>query len=310
MVHLIKLYKAALDTKISRRQLSKAYDNWNEESTVFMANGKTLVFLGSKHEVGERDIEFIKRALDIVKPQLVLLERPANSEIKEILSLLSKPSFKWSDREWLIKFANEKAIPMRGMDIEDRFSPFLNLKGIGINRKEGLAAGFLVYALTYMGEFISTEKRALSDEDIFDLATFEVIRNFGLSTSKFKKYRPLLLQFRKKGSLFISTKQMLAKAAKTYISKDFLTDIVNDYSNVISPYPFANKYKINKIKAWWDAHRNKTMIESCINALKENDTVLAMAGWGHIAVSNNELKKEIERKFGKTDVYSWKDFFR
>ncbi|MEM3408499.1 MAG: hypothetical protein QXW80_00370 [Candidatus Micrarchaeia archaeon] len=306
-----ELYQYALELRLTKKQRSKNYDPWNEETTVFKSGNKTLVFVGTVHHPTKKDISVLKEIIETTKPELLLIERAANTPYEKIVSMIQKPSDEWSDMQWATCFAKENSIPIKGMDIIDRFKPFTIAGPFWDSKEEGIKAGLLFLAIAYMQNPKRYVVKELTNEDRFDLAIFDIIQEFMLDSGRFNRYKHYLLSALKRDSskpFFISLKSCLEKVGAKYISDQSLSGLLKNYVDISQPYPFSTKYKINKIWAWWDAHRNRTMIESCINALKESDSVVAVAGWGHIFVLRDILRKEIEKNFGKTKMSRWKEY--
>lgn len=306
-----ELYENILNKSITKHQLNKNYDSWNEESTVFTSNGKTLIFIGTRHSANKNKVKFIKNVIDKTKPDLVLVELPKNASEDKILSFIRQPEDGWKDVNWAIYFANEKSIQIRGMDIEDRFKPFTNAKEIGLSKEEGAKLGFLIFALAYMKNPNRTKAKELKNEDLFDLALFDIIQEFMVPSRRFYKYKPVFLSVIKKQkgrSIFESLKQTMERTMSEYASDKPLQTLLEDSINLSMPYPFSTKYRLNRMIAWWDSHRNLSMINSCIKALSEKDTVLAVAGWAHIYALRDTLKDEIEKNFGSVEMMSWNEF--
>ncbi|MEM3408151.1 MAG: hypothetical protein QXT40_01385 [Candidatus Micrarchaeia archaeon] len=310
MATVKELYEYALSLKLTKRQLSKNYDPWNEETTVFKSGKKTLVFVGTVHHPTKEGISVLKEIIETTKPNMLLIEKPINTPYEQIVSMIQKNNDKWSDMQWATCFAKENSIKIKGMDIIDRFKPFTSASPLWQTKYEGVKAGLLFFAIAYMQNPKRRAVKELKYADLFDLALFDIIQEFMLGSGRFNQYKRLFLSSIKKEdskTIFTSLKSCLEDVATKYISNEPMPKLLQRYLDISQPYPFVTKYKINKVHAWWDAHRNATMIDSCIDALRETDSVVAVAGWGHIFTLRDVLREELEKRYGKIQMFSWKD---
>lgn len=307
MVSIKEIYEHNLKTDKSKVQKGTDYDVANTETTIFKTKSSTLIFVAGSHGTGRRNfIRFLQSSFRKTKPDIVLLERRKDLSKDELLKMTRQPKTKWTEVEWLIDLANKNNVEFKGMDAgnEELFKPFIEWKD-----KDGIKAGLLRWALNEYSHIKRTNICSLSNDDIYDLAIAEVVKYFTMPTGRFRMFNKEFMKLRNRYQdlgMNDFMRKVLQEAVNKYTDKKpFL--VVAEYGNIEAPYPW-NQYVIGKLIAWWDAYRNKSMIDECVKAMKKNCIVYAVAGAGHIIVIRDLLENEIRKEFGQVKVMRWSGF--
>lgn len=266
-------------------------------ATVFTTGKKRLVLIGMPHTIGKSDsTRSLMRILSSEKPEIILVEKPADSAKWQLEASLKNPQSYWSESDWAIDFAHRHGIKFAGMDIGDRSLLEAFMKASKGNIE--LAIAFWIM-LTYY-----SQRRAMRGSDsteILNIAESLVVSDFLNPGGKFHHLRNRFVAIcrKQKGATMPECVDMiLRRMVAKYAGGGPVPDVM-DKRNLTAPYPFEKRYRLSRISAKWHAYRDKAMIDSCISALRDHDKVVAIAGFGHIIEINKILEKEIETVFGK-----------
>ena len=310
MATVKEIYAHNLNLTVNKEQKSRNYNFAHKETTVYKSGKKTLVFVGGDHIVRDAPfIKFLRKAFDKTQPDFLLLERPKYG-IEHSAELLNKPKDRWSEVQWAIKFAKSKGVPFAGMDADEStlFKPFIEMED-----RDGIKAGILTWVLNYYNNPWRHKIRELSKEDLYDLAVNDIVEDFALTSGRFARFRKEFFNLHKRyknASLHSFVKKVVQEATDKYVERKPFLSIAQRPRGWWAPYPFGKEYSFNKVRAWWDAYRNKSMIDESIEAMRKHDTVFALAGWGHIFVIRDLLEKEIRKEFSLVKVMRWNEFVK
>ncbi|VVB73214.1 Uncharacterised protein [uncultured archaeon] len=300
------IYAHTLRLKLNDEQTRREYDSSSSETTIYTVKGKTLIFIGGSHVRGRAPfIGFIEKAFKRFDPDVVLVEQSMDMPGHRMRDKLKRPEREWTEVEWLVNLADKRKIEFRGMDAASNwmFGSFLEM-----GDKDGIKAGLLRWTISEYKHLLSMEL-GLSKEDLYDMVVMSIAMDF-VRPGRFSEFNIEFIALRKRYhrlSLNNFMKKVIQGATDKYIEKAPFLSVV-EKPGIDSPYPWGRGYKMNKVRAWWNAYRNKSMIDECIKALKQHDTVLAMAGWGHIFTIRELLAKEIIKNVGPVEVLRWKDY--
>ncbi|MDE1868848.1 MAG: hypothetical protein KGH60_02685 [Candidatus Micrarchaeota archaeon] len=274
------------------------------ETTIFRSKGKQLVFIAGLH-INERTpfVDFIETVIKYAKPQAVLLEQPSNLS-KE--SLERNKNSRKSEVQYAILLAEKHGAEIKPMDLslKEEFTPYLRHAD-----KDAIKAGILISLMrhyTGLKKYYGKELSTFKDQDFYDQAIMEFIRNIFMGWNGNFKKAFVDLSENYKGSLLDRVKKIDQEAIKKYIGPGLTFESAVDIQNIQAPYPWG-KYELNKIVSWHNAWRNKSMIDTCIKNLKKHRSVVALAGSGHIQECRDFITTEMKKEFGSVEVRRWKE---
>jgi hypothetical protein len=188
-----------------------------------------------------------------------------------------------------------------GMDVGE------NEKAESTSRKYGLDTYLLIWFL-YLYSSVPRRYKTVPKEYYYDLAVSDTLR---ITSAYYQLFshdikRELEGDLRQGKSTLTALENILNKASLRKIGlplQDALMTLKKELE--ISPYLLVvngSGYEITKALKDQETLRNKAMIDTCIQTLKNDKKVMAIAGGGHLSEIRDELTKKLNEEFGTCKV--------
>lgn len=258
------------------------------------------MFVGGVHTVGDSDYtKFLEDLIKKERPNALLVEERKDIDMMERLrNIIKKEKATWTELDWLVNFSVEQSIPIKGMDLSsaDQLKPYINHFG----PDEGIKlAIFTNVMLDYKSPYVPQRDNP-SIEDYYDSAVRSTENRF--LRGNLQSFKENFLSLKSSPNYenmpvaeFVKT--VVYEEAQKYVSDEGVLNILEDPS-VYSPYPFVDKYKINKVWTLIDAARDAVMIDECVRNLRACNCIIAVADASHIQMMREYMAKALKKEFG------------